>query len=84
MAYKTETLTPGLIFDGNQGYETNAKRVVELAGQYGFEYDEEELEDEEALHELDKEATEFLDRFAPDGHYVDWHEGDFGVWEIEG
>jgi len=31
---------------------------------------------------LEDDAIEYLENFAPDGHWVGYNEGDFGVWPI--
>jgi hypothetical protein len=73
----------GCIFDGAHGDEYNGLRVQKLAQQYGWTG---QAEDENSLgfQEAIDEATEYLEQFAPAGHYVGWENGgDFGVWEAE-
>lgn len=88
------TLPTGLLFNDAAGYEANANRVIELAIEYGWEDPETDLgiidhqdeldamSDDETLTWKEQEATEYLEGLAPDGYYVAWHEGSFGVWPI--
>ena len=89
-----QLLEPGCYFDGAHGYEFNAKRVIELAQAYGMvhpplttlpKWEEDEASDPhlEALTDDEHNAQDYLDQFAPEGHWVGWHEGDFGVWPTE-
>lgn len=38
---------------------------------------------DEQLAEHEPDATEYLEQFAPEGHYAGWYDGDFGVWPNE-
>lgn len=77
----TQPLLPiGCIFDGAHGDDYNGLRVQKLAAEYGWtgqQEDDNSLEFQDAIDE----ATEYLEQFAPEGHYVAWENGgDFGVW----
>lgn len=79
----------GCLFDGAQGYDCNAKRVIALAIEYGWdaltrgERQSSMSSDSESVVDDEQDATTYLEDFAPNGHWVGWYEGNFGVWEDE-
>jgi hypothetical protein len=86
----------GCLFDGAHGQEYNDNRVIELAKEYGWVDAEEGLGRVDHLEEIEQtdpdelrqyqveDATTYLEDFAPEGHWVGWYEGDFGVWPEDG
>lgn len=74
-------LEAGLLFDGNQGVY-NTQRVIELAKTYGMEVEDFQGLTSDEMQFLEDDAIEYLENFAPDGHWVGYNEGDFGVWPI--
>lgn len=82
-------LTPGCYFDSAQGFANNGQAVIALAKEHGWVDKDEVLDengqadtDDEFFHETVDAATNYLSNLAPDGHYADWYDGDYGVWAI--
>ncbi len=76
-------LEPGLLFDGAAGYQANAKRVIDLAVEKGFDIMPTPDYSPDDLMDIEAEASEHLEAYAPAGYWVGWHQGDFGVYPLE-
>jgi hypothetical protein len=76
-------VTIGCWIDGGLcNVPTGNTRVVSIAESHGHSPQPAYGASEESLHEEAVTAEDFLNGLAPDGYWIGWNDGDFGLWQV--